>query len=135
MAAAKRNAIRFWVAGVLYGILVIGYAAYRVPTWLLVLYSAMSLLSIATYWFDKRASIQGAWRVRENTLHLLDLFGGVIGGLAAQEVFRHKTYKPGFVSVTWFIAALHFTFLAVAVTGFLPLAKLGLLIVALRGAL
>ena len=32
---------------------------------------------------------------------------GIIGGLLAQHVLRHKTYKPGFVTVTALITALH----------------------------
>jgi uncharacterized membrane protein YsdA (DUF1294 family) len=40
-------------------------------------------------------------------LHLLDLTFGIIGGLLAQHVLRHKTYKPGFVMITALITALH----------------------------
>jgi len=47
------------------------------------------------------------WREPERLLHLADLAFGIVGGLLAQHVLRHKTYKPGFVMVTALITALH----------------------------
>jgi uncharacterized membrane protein YsdA (DUF1294 family) len=43
----------------------------------------------------------------ERRLHLADLTFGIVGGLLAQHVLRHKTYKPGFVTITALITALH----------------------------
>ena len=56
-----------------------------------VLVGAASILSFVEYWRDKRAAIAGRRRVRESTLHLLDLVGGWPGGLLAQRLFRHKS--------------------------------------------
>ncbi|MHC5004963.1 MAG: DUF1294 domain-containing protein [Planctomycetota bacterium] len=73
----------------------------------LILYAVMSVATFAAYGLDKRRAARGAWRVRERTLHLLELLGGVPGAVAAQRVLRHKTRKPGFLAVTWLIAASH----------------------------
>lgn len=127
------NTPRIWVAGFLFALLLIGFVATRFSVWVLAFYGFMSLAAITLYWRDKRASIRGTWRVRELSLHNVDLLGGIIGGLMAQEMFRHKTNKPDFAAVTWFIAALHAGVLIAGVTGLLPLARLGGLIYALRG--
>jgi uncharacterized membrane protein YsdA (DUF1294 family) len=63
--------------------------------------------SFLFYQADKRAAARREWREPERRLHLLDLTFGIIGGLLAQHVLRHKTYKPGFVMVTGLITALH----------------------------
>src|SRR5882724_1603314 len=65
---------------------------------------AMSIIVALPYWSDKEAARRGDWRISEATLHLVDLFGGLPGGLVAQQVFRHKTAKPSFANVTWSIA-------------------------------
>ena len=69
--------------------------------WMLVLVGAASILSFVEYWRDKRAAIAGRRRVRESTLHLLDLVGGWPGGLLAQRLFRHKSRKRSFQTVFW----------------------------------
>ena len=74
-------------------------------------YGAMSVLAFATYGLDKRAAIKGLRRVPEARLHLLELFGGWPGALAAQQVFRHKRRKLRFLVVTWAIVALHLALL------------------------
>ena len=51
--------------------------------WMLVLVGAASILSFVEYWRDKRAAIAGRRRVRESTLHLLDLVGANVGLNAA----------------------------------------------------
>lgn len=45
---------------------------------------------------DKRRAIFRQWRIRENTLLLLALFGGSFGILLGMIVFHHKTQKPKF---------------------------------------
>ena len=77
------------------------------PVWLGLLYGAMGLGSAMLYRFDKLYALAGKWRVSETNLHLVDLCFGIIGGLSAQEVYRHKTVKPRFVATTWAIALLH----------------------------
>lgn len=71
------------------------------------LYLIAGIASFVFYQADKRAAERREWREPERRLHLLDLTFGIIGGLLAQHVLRHKTYKPGFVTVTALITALH----------------------------
>lgn len=48
-------------------------------------------------WLDKKKAKKGKWRIPENTLLLLVLLGGGIGGIAGMYTFRHKTQKAKFV--------------------------------------
>lgn len=79
----------------------------RAPVWIGLLYAAMGAASALLYRFDKLYAITGKYRVSETNLHIVDLCFGIIGGLAAQEVYRHKTVKPSFVAATWTIALVH----------------------------
>ena len=76
-------------------------------TYIVVTYAVVSLVTFVAYGIDKRAATRGRRRVPETTVHLLELFGGFLGALAAQRVFRHKTRKARFVTVLWLIALLH----------------------------
>lgn len=76
-------------------------------SWLLVLYLGVGVVSIATYWVDKNAAESGRWRTPEKSLHAIDLAGGIIGGLVAQALLRHKTSKPDYALITFGIALLH----------------------------
>ena len=89
----------------------------RAPFWLAVLYATMGLASALLYHFDKLYALTGKWRVSERNLHLVDACFGVIGGLLAQELYRHKTVKPRFVSVTWALALAHVLGLTVLAFG------------------
>lgn len=91
------------------------------PGWLALsiigIYVALSALSAALYAVDKRRAIQnrsGALkrRIPERTLHLVDLFGGWPGGLAARHLLRHKRdkrVKARFVWTSRVIVAIHAT--------------------------
>jgi uncharacterized membrane protein YsdA (DUF1294 family)/cold shock CspA family protein len=79
----------------------------QAPVWLGGIYALMGAASALLYRFDKLYALNGTWRVSETNLHVVDLFGGIIGGLSAQEVYRHKTVKPRFVAMTWTIALIH----------------------------
>lgn len=79
----------------------------RAPVWTGLLYGAMGAASALLYRFDKLYAITGKYRVSETNLHVVDFCFGIIGGLAAQEYYRHKTVKPSFVVVTWAIALVH----------------------------
>ena len=72
-----------------------------------VAYAAMSLVALALYGFDKRRAESGGRRVRERTLHLVELLGGWPGALIAMRLFRHKTRKLSYLLVTWTIVAAH----------------------------
>ncbi|MGC4397204.1 DUF1294 domain-containing protein [Hydrogenophaga sp. T2] len=79
------------------------YMALQAPVKPLVyaIYAAMSALAFLAYALDKSAATRGRWRTPESTLHLLGLAGGWPGALLAQQLLRHKTSKPAFVSVFW----------------------------------
>lgn len=89
----------------------------RLPVWVGVLYLIAGVASFLFYQADKRAAERREWREPERRLHLLDLTFGIIGGLLAQHVLRHKTYKPGFVTVTALITALHVLILGLIMFG------------------
>lgn len=84
----------------------------RAMIWLGMLYVGMGAASALLYRFDKLYALTGRYRVSETNLHIVDFCFGIIGGLAAQEVYRHKTIKPGFVAITWAIALVHLSGLA-----------------------
>lgn len=91
----------------------------RAPVWLGLLYAGMGAASALLYRFDKLYALTGSYRVSETNLHGVDLGFGIIGGLAAQEVYRHKTVKPRFVASTWTIALVHTLGLAALAFGWL----------------
>lgn len=99
----------------------------QAPVWIGLLYAAMGTASALLYRFDKLYAMTGKYRVSENNLHYVDLCFGIIGGLAAQEVYRHKTVKPGFVAGTWAITLVHTLGLAALAFGLLHGALGGLL--------
>lgn len=75
-------------------------------------YFAMGVATYLAYWLDKRAAEADRRRIPEVNLHLLDFCGGIVGGLFAQQVLRHKTRKPGFAAITFAIALIHLAAIA-----------------------
>jgi uncharacterized membrane protein YsdA (DUF1294 family)/cold shock CspA family protein len=61
----------------------------------------LNLMTFYTYWQDKHAARQGAWRIKEDTLHLLGLAGGWPGAWFAHQILRHKSSKQAFRAVYW----------------------------------
>lgn len=57
----------------------------------------INIIAFIAMWLDKRKAKYGKWRIPENTLLLLVLLGGGIGGIAGMYIFRHKTQKAKFV--------------------------------------
>lgn len=84
-----------------------GTALGRLPVAVAAFYLGMGIISLIAYWRDKRAAEKDTWRTPEATLHGIDLCGGIVGGLLAQRLLRHKTRKPDFVATTAGIATLH----------------------------
>ncbi|MGA2499674.1 MAG: DUF1294 domain-containing protein [Tepidisphaeraceae bacterium] len=78
--------------------------------WYVWAYLSMSALTFIVYAVDKSRATRGAWRVRESTLHFLELAWGWPGALAAQAVVRHKRRKTSFMIVFWLIVAAHAVF-------------------------
>jgi len=77
----------------------------------------LNLITFGVYGFDKILSLRDnpqARRVREVTLLGLALLGGVIGGLLAMTLFRHKikkisfVVKFGLVIVVWVVGMVYF---------------------------
>lgn len=64
-------------------------------------YLVASIIAFLAYALDKSAAKQGRWRISESTLHLLGIACGWPGALLAQQLLRHKTSKPSFVSAFW----------------------------------
>lgn len=57
---------------------------------------AINLITFLAMWIDKKKAKKGKWRIKENTLLLLVVLGGGIGGIAGMYTFRHKTKKIKF---------------------------------------
>ena len=118
---------RVWAAAVLLGLLAANIFLERLPVWVAGLYLIASATSFCTYWIDKRAANAKISRTPESTLHSIDLVFGVIGGLLAQHILRHKTFKKGYVFETGVIAAIHILMLGLvllSVFGADPLGEL-----------
>lgn len=110
--AAPGLGVRGVTAGSIVVLALADYLLGRAPVWLPIAYLVLGVTSIVVYWFDKRAAQANRWRVTEKSLHLMDAVGGIAGGLAAQQLLRHKTSKQSFMVVTVLIAMAHFAVLA-----------------------
>ena len=66
------------------------------PLAVLVAYLVASAITFVAYALDKSAAIIELRRIAESTLHLLSLFGGWPGAMAAQRFLRHKSSKRSF---------------------------------------
>ena len=76
-------------------------------TWIAYTYATMSGLAFAVYGFGKHRAARGGVRVRERTLHLLELLGGWPGALLGQAILRHKRRKLSYMVVFVVIVGLH----------------------------
>ncbi|PTO98360.1 DUF1294 domain-containing protein [Vibrio sp. 10N.286.48.B8] len=74
---------------------------------LLVWYLVIGLVTFFVYAKDKRAAINGNWRVPEKTLHIFSVAGGWLGALLAQDKLRHKTQKQPFRAIYWLTVAMN----------------------------
>ena len=120
----RRSQMRAWVAAGLSALLLIGAFAGSIPPLVLASYLAAGVVSLSFYADDKRTAQAGGWRTSEVRLHGIDLACGIIGGLLAQQLFRHKTAKPEFAITTYVIAAVHGLWLAGLVTGRISVSEL-----------
>lgn len=111
---------RLWFAGLLLILIALGLALGRMPWILPLLYLAVGCFSLLAYDFDKRAAQAGRWRISEATLLGLDLCFGIIGGVTAQAVFRHKTRKSGYVATTVLLSVVHLMWLGGFALGLIP---------------
>lgn len=73
----------------------------------LIFYVLVNTVTFFTYWVDKSKARTNSWRISENTLHGLSLFGGWLGAALAQEFLRHKSKKTSFRVAYWFTVISH----------------------------
>lgn len=59
-------------------------------------YIKINIFTVGAYLIDKLAAMANIQRIPEIVLYLLGLFGGWIGAIYAQQIFRHKTRKHSF---------------------------------------
>jgi len=102
-------------------LLQVGLMLGRVPLWLATIYVSMGAASLVAYSWDKKAARLGVWRISEARLLLIDLFGGVIGGLLAQNLFRHKRCKRSFQIATLGVIVVHAVLLGSLGSGLIAL--------------
>ncbi|KAI9006375.1 hypothetical protein DFJ74DRAFT_690606 [Hyaloraphidium curvatum] len=74
---------------------------------LLAYYRVVNVGAFGLFWYDKQQALTKGWRVPERTLQLSALIGGWIGGMAAMEMFRHKTQKVSFRQPYFMAVALN----------------------------
>lgn len=109
----------FWpmvICSLFFVALIVAVLSGKLPTPLLWLYAASSIIAFGVYWIDKRAAREGRWRTQENTLHLLALIGGWPGALMAQHHLRHKSAKSSFRLIFWLTVLLNCSVLGLFLT-------------------
>ncbi|OED62812.1 hypothetical protein A165_14790 [Vibrio tasmaniensis ZS-17] len=74
---------------------------------LLAWYLIIGAATFVVYAKDKRAAINGNWRVPEKTLHIFSVAGGWLGALIAQDKLRHKTQKQPFRAIYWLTVVIN----------------------------
>ena len=81
----------------------------NLPVAVLWVYLVLSLITYIIYWRDKSAAKRNRWRTKEDTLHLLALFGGWPGALLGQQLIRHKSKKISFQIIFWLVVVINMT--------------------------
>ncbi len=61
--------------------------------------AGVNLAAFLLFGWDKRCAMAGARRIPEKTLLGLAAIGGGLGGVLAQQAFRHKTRKQPFANI------------------------------------
>jgi uncharacterized membrane protein YsdA (DUF1294 family) len=65
--------------------------------------TAINLAAFLAFGADKQRAQARLSRISERSLLLLALAGGVVGAIAGQQAFRHKTRKQPFRTLLWTI--------------------------------
>lgn len=65
----------------------------------------LNVWAFFAFWQDKQRAIHARRRTSEKDLLTLAFFGGSVGAIAAQQLFRHKTRKQPFATYLVLIAA------------------------------
>jgi uncharacterized membrane protein YsdA (DUF1294 family) len=71
-----------------------------------IIYAVLNAASFTLYGMDKFKAKKGKWRVSENSLLVVSLFGP-IGAWLGMQHFRHKTQKPVFKYLIPLFIGLH----------------------------
>jgi uncharacterized membrane protein YsdA (DUF1294 family)/cold shock CspA family protein len=84
-------------------LLIYWFVAWRwsVSPWVAAAYLTASFIAFLAYAMDKSAARHRRWRTSEATLHWFSVACGWPGALLAQQLLRHKSSKPAFVSKYW----------------------------------
>lgn len=101
-----------WLALASLASLVAGTWWAGLPVFVPAVYLGMSLVAFVAYALDKRAAQAGRRRTPESTLHLMAIFGGWPGAMAAQHWLRHKSVKRAFLAMFWTTVLLNLGALA-----------------------
>jgi len=88
------------------------------------LYAVASVACFIAYARDKSAARKGRRRTPECTLLLLGLAGGWPGGLAAQQLLRHKSAKTSFLIKFWLTVLVNLALLIALQAGWVSLGRL-----------
>jgi uncharacterized membrane protein YsdA (DUF1294 family) len=88
------------------------------------LYAVASAACFIAYALDKSAARQGRRRTPERTLLLLGLAGGWPGGLAAQQLLRHKSSKTSFLVKFWLTVIVNLALFIALQAGGISLGRL-----------
>jgi uncharacterized membrane protein YsdA (DUF1294 family) len=59
-------------------------------------YIIMNMIGLIVMKVDKSRAIKHQYRISENTLWLVAIFGGAVGTTAGMQMFRHKTKHTSF---------------------------------------
>ena len=99
-AGASTTSTGVWlawlVASAVMVVLGAGWWQEHLPWMVPAAYLGMSLVTYMAYRVDKLAAAESGQRVREDTLHLMELLCGWPGALIAQQSLRHKTRKTSY---------------------------------------
>jgi len=87
--------LTFWIS------IIIFFSQNKIPLQMIIFPIIINYITYFVYQYDKFKAEQHKYRVSENTLHLLSIFGGWTGAMIAQYIFRHKTKKTSFISIFW----------------------------------
>jgi len=74
---------------------------------MLLIWVSINLVTFGVFGWDKACAENNLRRVPEANLLLLALFGGALGALLGQQVFRHKTKKQPFRTLLWLCALIN----------------------------
>ena len=74
---------------------------------LMLAWIGINLIAFLAFGWDKRQAERDGSRIAERTLIGLALFGGALGALIGQQVFRHKTKKQPFRTLLWLAAVIN----------------------------